>query len=71
LQFDDEAGFLENFSAGAVFDGFGQFEEAAGGFPAAVVAALDDEGAALVVDRDGGDADAVERDLAHSRAPVR
>jgi hypothetical protein len=69
-----EAGFLGDFADEAVFDGFVEFEDAAGGFPASVIGAADDEEASLVVEDRGGDADGVSRRLlggAHGAARLR
>lgn len=69
---DGDAGFFEDFAADAFFEGFVEFEDAAGWFPFVVVAAADDEDAVLVVDDDSGDADGMLRRLGHGvRFPYR
>lgn len=47
------------------------FEDSARGFPVAVVAALDQEGSALVIDDDPGDAHGVRAFCAHVPWPSR
>jgi hypothetical protein len=66
---DDEAGLFVDLPAEAVVDGLAVFQDAAGGFPVAVVLALDDEGPAFVVDDDAGDADGVAVVLGHDVLP--
>lgn len=56
LDVDGGAGFLADFAAEAVGDGLVEFEDAAGWFPAVVVASLDEEHV-VGVDHDAGDAD--------------
>lgn len=57
--FDVESGFVADLAAQPVFNGLAEFEDAAGWFPAAVVAALDGQGPVVVFADDGGDANAV------------
>ena len=56
---DVEAGLLADLAAQAVGDGLAGFQDAAGGFPVAVVAALDEQRPAVVVGDDAADADRV------------
>src|SRR5262249_39399712 len=56
---DVEPGFLADFAAQSVGDGFAEFEDAAGWFPAVVVGPLDEQGTAVVVGDDARDADRV------------
>jgi hypothetical protein len=56
---DIQAGLLADFAAHAVEDGLAEFEDAAGWFPAVVVGALDEQGAAVVVGDDACHADRV------------
>jgi hypothetical protein len=54
---DIQAGFLADLAAQAIGDALAEFEDTAGWFPAAVVGALDEQGAAVVVGDDACDAD--------------
>jgi hypothetical protein len=65
LRLDLQTRLLVDLPAEAVFDRLTVFENSAGRFPVAVVSALDDEGPALVVDDDAGDADGVAVVLGH------
>ena len=65
---DVDAGFFEDLAADALFEGFVEFEDAAGWFPVIVVAAANDEDAVLVVDDDAGNADGVLRGVRHAAA---
>jgi len=56
---DVEAGFLADLAAQAGVDGLAGFQDAAGGFPVAVAAALDEQGAAVVAGDDAAGADRV------------
>jgi GntR family transcriptional regulator len=59
LHFDLHAGLLGHLAAHACVEGLGEFEDAAGRLPMAVVPALDDEHPAVVANHDAGDADGV------------
>jgi hypothetical protein len=65
---DVEAGFLADFAAQPVVDGLAELEDAAGRFPAVVVGALDEQGAAVVVGDDAGYADRPSLDEHTTRA---
>ena len=56
---DVEPGFLADLAAQSVRDGLVEFEDAARGFPVLVVAAADEQDAAVVIKDDAADADAV------------
>jgi hypothetical protein len=56
---DVEAGLFADLAAQAVLDRLGEFEDATGRLPAAVVAALDEQGMAAAVGDDAADADRV------------
>jgi hypothetical protein len=68
---DLDAGFFEDFALEGLGDGLLAFEDAARGLPLAVVAAFDQEGTALVVDDDSGDAHGVRTVSAHVPLPSR
>ena len=52
-----QAGFLADLPAQAVVDGLAEFQDAARGFPMVVVAARDEQRAAVVIGDDAADAD--------------
>jgi hypothetical protein len=57
--FDVEPGFLVDLAAESVVDGLVEFEDSPGWFPVLIVAAADEEHAAVVVRDDAADADGV------------
>jgi hypothetical protein len=59
VRLDAEPGLLADLAAQPVGDGLAEFEDAAGGFPVLVVAAADEQDAAVVVGDDAADADRV------------
>ena len=61
VRLDDEAGLFMDLAAQAGLDRLVEFEDAAGGLPAVVVAALDEQGVTVVVNDDAADADGVTR----------
>ena len=62
---DVEAGLFEDFAVHAVLELLAEFEDPAGWFPVAVVAALDHEDLSGVIDDDPGDTDGVPRCVRH------
>ena len=60
---DVQAGLLADLAAQAVVDGLARLKDAAGWFPAVVVGALDEQGAAVVVGDDAGHAGARDQPL--------
>jgi hypothetical protein len=61
LDLNSNAGLLQDLAANTLLERFAEFEHSAWWLPVAVVAELDDEDVAVVVDDDPGDADGVLR----------
>lgn len=68
---DLDAGFFEDFALKRLGEGFLPLDDATRGFPVTVVATLDQQGSALVVDNDSGNAHGVRAVSGHVPRPSR
>ncbi|OLL73231.1 hypothetical protein Ae150APs1_1609 [Pseudonocardia sp. Ae150A_Ps1] len=65
LNLDGDAGLFDDLTAHTLFEGLPQLQDPAGGLPVGVVAALNDEDAAVVAHDDSGDTHGMLRRAGH------